>query len=319
MYRALLIAAFMLPAFAAAAERGPQPADPGGANRKLPVAADLSGEAGVPEGEWPSVIPPEVATRIRLSSSDLNRISCPSEIRDALTSTEKGVVIKITGKDAFVKFKVTKRGDKLVYATTPTELYVVCGDETYSMVALPQRIPSQTVRLSSGKEKKIKDNAALYAGLPFEKAMLKAIQDVYTEQIPDSYTVTRKERRFDSFRELRLALTRVVEVEGEGLRIKEYLVSPREGIKEFRMNEKMLIRPELAENPVAVSIERHILRPGDTTRAFVVEQRGERQGFSRKLESDLPVVDDAGKGDKTAPAKGGEKNMPDRREASDEK
>jgi len=35
----------------------------------------------------------------------LNRISCSSEIKDALTSTEKGVVIKITGKDAFVKFK----------------------------------------------------------------------------------------------------------------------------------------------------------------------------------------------------------------------
>lgn len=319
MYRVLIIAAIMAPVIATAADRGALPADPVDARQKHSPVADLKGDEGSPEGEWPTVIPPEVATKIRLSSSDLNRISCSSEIRDALTSTEKGVVIKITGKDAFVKFRVTKRGDKLVYSTTPTELYVVCGDETYSMVAVPQRIPSQTIRLSSGKEKKIRENATLYAGLPFEKMMLKAIQDVYTEQIPDSYTVTRTDQRFDSYREVRMVLKRVVDVEGEGLRIKEYQVSPKDGIKEFRMNEKMFIRAELAENPVAVSIERHILRPGDSTRAFVVEQRGERQGFSRKLESDLPVMEDAKPGARTSPAKGGERAAADRGEGGDER
>lgn len=317
MSRALIIAALMLPAIAAAADSDTKPADPGDPKHKLAAFTDL--KADEMEGEWPYVIPPEVATKIRLSSSDLNRISCSSEIRDALTSTEKGVVIKITGKDAFVKFKVTKRGDKLVYSTTPTELYVVCGDETYSMVAVPQRIPSQTIRLSSGKERKIKDNAALYSGLPFEKAMMKAIQDVYTEQIPDSYTVVNKDQRFDSYREVRMTLKKVVDVEGEGFRIKEYLVSPKDGIKEFKLNEKLFLRSELAENPVAISIERHIIRPGDSTRAFVVEQRGERQGFSRKLESDLPFVEHAGKQAKPSPAKGGGKSTADSLEGDDEK
>lgn len=319
MYRTLIIAAFMLPVTATAADLGAKPADPADARQKHSPVADMKEDAGGQEGEWPTIIPPEVATKIRLSSSDLNRISCSSEIKDALTSTEKGVVIKITGKDAFVKFKVTKRGDKLVYSTTPTELYVVCGDETYSMVAVPQRIPSQSIRLSSGKERKIRDNVALYAGLPFEKMMLKAIQDVYTEQIPDSYSVTKKDQRFDSYRELRMALKRVVEVEGEGLRIKEYLVSLKDGIKEFRMNEKMFIRPELADNPVAVSIERHILRPGDTTRVFVVEQRGERQGLTRKLESDLPAMEETRKPDKASTAKSGEKVTADKMEGDDEK
>ncbi|SNB45424.1 type-F conjugative transfer system secretin TraK [Geobacter sp. DSM 9736] len=314
MYRILIIAALMLPAIAVAADHVVMPFEPGATDRK--AALDVKSDETGAEGEWPMVVSPEVTTKIRLSSSDVNRISCSTVIRDALTSTEKGVVIKITGRDAFVKFKVTKRPDKMVYSTTPTELYVVCGDETYSMVAVPQRIPSQTIRLSSGKIRKMKDNAALYAGLPFEKMMLKAIQDVYTEQIPDSYTVTGKDQRFDSYRELRLVLKRVVDVEGEGLRIKEYLVSLKEGTKEFRMNEKMFIRTELVENPVAISIERHVLRPGDTTRAFVVEQRGERQGLSRKLESDLPVVEDTGKRQKT-PAKGGEEAA-DRREAEDE-
>ena len=319
MYRALIVAALMLPAIANAADRGSMAADPGDAKKKLVAVTDLKVDEGSPDGEWPTVIPPEVATKIRLSSSDLNRISCSSEIKDALTSTEKGVVIKITGKDAFVKFKVMKRGDKLVYSTTPTELYVVCGDETYSMVAVPQRVPSQTIRLSSGKDRKIKDNVALYSGLPFEKMMLKAIQDVYTEQISESYTVSKTDKRIDAYKEVRMVLKRVVDVEGEGLRIKEYLVSLKDGLKEFRMNEKMFIRTGLAENPVAISLERHILRPGDTIRAFVVEQRGERQGFSGKLESDLPVLENAKQDRKASPEKGAQKVPTEKQEGDDEK
>ena len=42
-------------------------------------------------GEFPSVVLPETTTRVRLSSSDLNRISCQSDIREVLTSSEKGL------------------------------------------------------------------------------------------------------------------------------------------------------------------------------------------------------------------------------------
>jgi len=319
MYRALIVAALLLPAIANSAERGAMAADHDDAKKKISVVSDLKDDDGSHEGEWPAVIPPEVTTKIRLSSSDLNRISCSSEIKDALTSTEKGVVIKITGKDAFVKFKVLKRGDKLAYSTTPTELYVVCGNDTYSMVAVPRRVPSQTIRLSSGKDRKIKDNAALYSGLPFEKMMLKAIQDVYTEQIPESYTVLRTDKRIEVYKEVRMVLKRVVDVEGEGLRIKEYLVTLKDGPTEFKMNEKMFIRTELAENPVAISLERHILRPGDTTRAFVVEQRGERLGFSGKLESDLPVLENTKQDRKASPEKGVQKVPIEKQEGDDEK
>jgi len=75
------------------------------------------------------------------------------------------------------------------------------------------------------KIEKSKTTPPLYSGLPFEKMMLKAIQDVYTEQIPDSYTVLKADKRFEAYKEIRIALKRVVDVEGEGLRIKEYLVS----------------------------------------------------------------------------------------------
>lgn len=284
----VLLAALLVPALLHAAEQS--------AIQKKRTTDDQAMEKPV-ESEFPTVVLPEATTTIRLSSSDLNRISCPAEIREALTSTEKGVTIKITGKDAFVKFKVTKKGDKLSYASTPTELYIVCGEETFSMIAFPQRIPSQSIRLSSGRERKIKDNLSLYAGLPFEKKLLRAIRDVYTENIPDSYSVVRKDKRFLMFREIALTLKRTVDIEGEGLRIKEYEANLRGETAEFRMNEKMFLRTELAENPVAVSLERHILRRGDTSRVFVVEQRAEKQE-SRKLAGELPVMDRSGSSQK---------------------
>lgn len=285
----VLLAALLVPALLHAADQS--------AIQKKRTIDDLAMEKPV-ESEFPTVVLPEATTTIRLSSSDLNRISCPAEIREALTSTEKGVTIKITGKDAFVKFKVTKKGDKLSYASTPTELYVVCGEETFSMIAFPQRIPSQIIRLSSGRERKIKDNLSLYAGLPFEKKLLRAIRDIYTENIPDSYSVVRKDKRFSMFREIALTLKRTVDIEGEGLRIKEYEAILRAETAEFRMNEKMFLRTELAENPVAVSLERHILRRGDTSRVFVVEQRADKQE-GRKLAGDLPVMDRSGNSQKT--------------------
>ncbi|MRR59027.1 MAG: hypothetical protein EG824_12565 [Deltaproteobacteria bacterium] len=306
----VLLAALLVPAILHAADQSAIP--------KKRTTDEQAMEKPV-ESEFPTVVLPEATTTIRLSSSDLNRISCPAEIREALTSTEKGVTIKITGKDAFVKFKVTKKGDKLSYASTPTELYVVCGEETFSMIAFPQRIPSQTIRLSSGRERKIKDNLSLYAGLPFEKKLLRAIRDVYTENIPDSYSVVRKEKRFLMFREIVLTLKRTVDIEGEGLRIKEYEANLRGEMSEFRMNEKMFLRTELAENPVAVSLERHILRQGDTSRVFVVEQRAEKQE-ARKLAGELPVMDHSGSSQK-AKQDSAQKTQPApaEQEADDEK
>lgn len=279
-----LLAALLAPTLVHATE-------PASLQKQKATAIEQSAEKPA-DGEFPTVVLPEATTSIRLSSSDMNRISCPSEIREALTSTEKGLTIKITGKDAFVKFKVTKKGDKFSYSTTPTELYVVCGEDTFSMIAFPQRIPSQTIRLTSGKERKIKDNLSLYAGLPFEKKVLKAIKDVFTENLPDSYSISRKEKRITSFREILLTLKRTVDIEGEGLRIKEYEATLRGEVPEFKMNEKLFLRTELAENPIAISLERHVLRSGDSSRVFVVEQRAEKLE-SRKLVGELPVMDGA--------------------------
>lgn len=227
--------------------------------------------------DGPVVVLPEVTTVVQLSSSDINRLVCPSEIKDVIYSKEKGLNVKITGKDAFAKFVLLKKSDgEKAYSVLPTEMFVVCGDDTFQLIAYPRRIPAQTIRLTSGKDKKIKANQELFAGLPFEKRILKAIKDVFTENIPDSFAVTKIDKKIGRFKEVEIIHRRSFDIEGEGLRVLEYEITPKEGIKQFKLNEKLFIKKDFAENPVAISLEKHILRQGDMSRLFIVEQRPEK-------------------------------------------
>jgi len=220
---------------------------------------------------------PEITTPVDMSATDLNRINCPAEIKDALTSTEKGVIVKIAGKDAFVKFKVIKTPEgKFKYSATPTEIFVVCGENTYSLIALPKKIPSQIIRLGSGAEKKIQENQSIYGSLPFEKKVIRAIKDIYTEQIPDSYAVTPTNQIIGNYQEFSVLSRRSVDIEGEGLRVVEMEVTLKPGNRQFKLNEKFFLNKQFTTNPVAISLEKQVLSPGENVRVFVVEQRPEK-------------------------------------------
>lgn len=248
-------------------------------------------EAGVAL-DAPMTVLPETTTVVKLSSSDLNRFICSDDdAKDARTSEEKGLMIdKINGRDVFVKFKLHKRSDgKLSYSTTPTELFIKCGAETFSMVAFPDKVPTQTIRLASGRRSKIEANGSLYAGMPFEKRIMRVIKEVYADQIPESYMVTLQNKVDMSFKGLVIALRREVDVEGEGVRVKEYAISLRQGQQAFKLSEKAFLRKEFALNPVAVSIDRHHIRPGDTARMFIVEQQQDKQSGGGGLQ--LPALD----------------------------
>ena len=242
-----------------------------------PAVANTPSAAGqlATPGEYSSipadslaVVPPEVATPVYLSSSDINRIVCPSYIKDVIYSKEKGLTVKIEGQNAFVKFLVTKEGDKDNYSTTPTELYVLCGKETYNLIALPKRIPSRTVTLSGG-DRKASKNSSLFDGIPFEKKILSIIKDVYTENIPDSFTVKNEDRPFNLYKGLRLTLIRTVRVEGEGFRVKEFTAQAAQTID---LSEEDFLKTEITSGPVAIAIDKLRLSPGDTARILIVER-----------------------------------------------
>ena len=229
-----------------------------------------------PEIAFSGTILPEMTTKVRMSNSDVNRIVCPGNIKDVIFSREKGLTVKIDGHNAFVKFLITKKRNRKTYVTTPSEVYVVCAGDVYSIIAVPKRIPAQTIRLSSGRKKRIKENNLLFSGLAFETRILSLIRSVYTEEIPDSFDVELTDKKYSLFEDIGLTLRRIVTVEGEGLRVKEYIAEMlqnggRSSAKEIELSEKNFLKTELTVNPIAISIDRMNLKKGDTARVFIVE------------------------------------------------
>jgi conjugal transfer pilus assembly protein TraK len=225
---------------------------------------------------------PEVAQPVELSSSDVNRITCQGEIKDVVYSREKGITVKFSGRDAFVKFRTGLKDGKTTYSTTPSEIFVVCGDNVYSLIAVPKRIPARSIRLSPGKTENIRKNRSLFGALPFEKKILSAIRSLYTEEIPESFTVSTPNKRIDLFRDLDLVLARVAVVEGEGIQVKEYRGALAGGDKDrIELGERDFLRNEISIDPIAVSLDRLVLKKGEILRAFVVEPHREEPGDER--------------------------------------
>ena len=218
---------------------------------------------------------PEVSTRIVLSNSDVNRVICPEPIKDAVYSTEKGIKVTLTENNGWVKFLVMKKDGHDLYASSPVELYLICGDSIYSIIAVPKRIPSQTVMLSPGKSN-IKKNMALMGELPLEKRVISLIKSAYTDSIPDSFTVINNAKSYTIFTDLDVMLKRSVVVEGEGLQLKEFHIrlKNQSQLASVNLKEKDFLKKELTKKALAVSIDLHNLTRGELSRVFVVERTG---------------------------------------------
>ncbi len=222
-----------------------------------------------------SAILPEVTTAVDLSNTDVNRITCPGEITDLIFSSEKGVEGHFTGNNAFVKFKLKKTGHEEIYSNRPTELFVVCNGSVYTLIATPKRIPSVTLRLSAGSGNNIKKNMDHYEGLPFEKRILRLIREAYLGEYPKSYRMTAANVQVNLSADLQVTLKRVVDVEGQGFRLKEYHVTATPEVDEARIaiEEKDFLRADIGEKIIAVAVERQTLAPSESTRVFVVEKK----------------------------------------------
>lgn len=219
-------------------------------------------------------VSPEVATQVRLSNSDINRVICPVDIKDAVYSEEKGVMVNLSGKNAFVKFLVAKKDGKEMYSSIPSELYFVCDGAVYTMIAMPSRIPAQTVQLVPGKTGMAKKNMELYGELPFEKKIITIVKRVYTNDAPDSFTKTVVGKKMEVFKDVEVILRATYAIEGEGVRVKEYEVriAPTSTLESISFKESDFLRTDISLHPVAVSVESMTLKKGETSRVFVVER-----------------------------------------------
>ena len=232
----------------------------------------------------PTVAPDQLTT-VRLSNSDMNRISCPGPISDVLSSSEKGVVITITGNDAFIKFKV-QSGDPPLYRETPTELFVVCQGSTYSLVGLPQRIPAQTIRLSPPQRDAVEQNRARFEGLPFEQRLVRLVQDLQRFPLPESFEQQELHDPPKRYQELLITPLRRISVPGEGFVAYRYRLTAQTPVTVL---EQTLLEQRLVPNPVAIALEKEQLEAGESIELLIIAQRHGKQGAVEPLIG-LPAI-----------------------------
>ncbi|MDA8165439.1 MAG: type-F conjugative transfer system secretin TraK [Desulfobacteraceae bacterium] len=240
------------------------------------LPAPAAAQAAPPEPQFAEgPVLPEVVTAVELSNRDVNRISCPGRLKDVTTSEEKGVQVKIVGGDAFVKFLVRKTGEEKTYAATPTEFFAVCDDSVYQLIGFPKDIPSRTVRLGAGMKDAVKANLERFQSMAVEEKASRLVREAYRGDFPESYTVRRTEIPVGGYRDLRITLREVVDVEGEGLRLKKYeLEGAAPGLE---LTEKQFAGPAFGENIIFIALEDlRLAAAGDRTNLYVVETRQER-------------------------------------------
>jgi len=230
-------------------------------------------QKAVEEVQSPTIVTPEIPMAVRVSARDINRVTCQAgEIKDIVYSKEKGMSVSFSGKDAYVKYKYIKKDNKTIYPSV-TEMYIICGDSTYNLIAVPEFIPSKTIQLSTGDNEKIRKNKYYFSGMSSEKKIMTMIKAVYADDIQESFTVEKQVfNDISQYEELFITPTRTVTASGEGIKISEYIIRVKENSKkqEVELDERDFI--DIASNPIALAIDKIRIRKGDTARMFICEQ-----------------------------------------------
>ncbi|MBV5341784.1 MAG: type-F conjugative transfer system secretin TraK [Deltaproteobacteria bacterium] len=223
-----------------------------------------------------SFIAPEVPTIVQLSNRDINRIVCSGPMSDLIFSEEKGVTGQFSGNNAFIKFRAEEINGLLVYAETPSELFVVCNGAVYTLIAEPHEISSVTLHLAAPAKDVFKKNIDHYKNMPLEKQVLQIIKEGYEGGYPSSYKVSNADTLIPLCGDLNVNLMQTVDVEGVGLRLKQFKVASTKN-EPVEVDEKTFLSLGISESILAVAIEDHILTTGEATRVFVVEKREQSQ------------------------------------------
>ncbi len=218
------------------------------------------------------MIQAEIPTAVELSNMDINRIVCPGPMNDLIFSQEKGMTGHFSGNNAFIKFQIEDDGDEFIYAERQSELFVVCNNVVYTLLVTPSDIPSVTLRLASPIGESFKQNIDHFKKMPLEKQALQIIREAYNGTYPASYRISQPTRTVPLAPGLEAKLIQIVDVDGVGLRLSKYLVKSH-AQDPIEVDEKVFLSSSFSESIIAIAVEDHRLHPGQSTEAFVVDQK----------------------------------------------
>ena len=242
---------------------------------RLPVSEEELKEGKVVSGVY-YVVTPEKTTMINMSNVDINRIVCPVDVQDVVYSEEKGVKVKVLGRNVFVKFQVRKvvegEKEKVEYSTTPVDIHVVCNGKVFPIIAVPKRIPSVLVYLED-KEAEIKERLEESKELSYEEKLARIVKEFFTGNVPLNAEFIKDEKKFHLYKNLVIDKKGTYVLEGEGIQVSFFEITYN-GEKLFvDLNERMFLKKELTARPLAVSLDRLKLKKGEKAVLLIIEKR----------------------------------------------
>ena len=221
----------------------------------------------------PVTVHPERTIWIKISSTDINRIVCTSgAITDVNYSQEKGVKVKISGSQAYLKLQamVDKSGE-LQYSTVPVDVYVTCGGDTYGFIGRPLKIPSKTIYLVNPK-KKIQEDMDTFRKSNIDQAVKQVLERVFQDAIPGSW-LKEKNMQVQSPPGFVIEPIQSWKIPGVGILVR---LLQLESLEKASIDERFMLDQGITINPVAISLEKHDLLPGEATRAVILEKFHDR-------------------------------------------
>ena len=240
----------------------------------IPLEGELI-EGRVIPGVYYSVTP-EKTTMVDMSNIDINRIVCPVSVQDVVYSSEKGVVVKVIGRNVFVKFQAKKivegTEEKVVYSTLPVDIHVVCNNKVFSIIANPKPIPAALVYLRD-KEAEIKSHLQEVEGLSYEERLALLVKQIFSGQPPLGSEFVEDEKQFSLYKDLTIRKKGLYVIEGEGIQVSYFEISYNGDEPFIDLNERMFLKQELTARPLAVSLDKLKLKKGEKAILLIIEKR----------------------------------------------
>jgi hypothetical protein len=190
---------------------------------------------------------------VKVSARDLNRITAPAPILKVYTS--KAIDVKIDRSEAFIK----------IPPDTPDaiELYLVTEEKTYTLMLIPLPIPAQTIRISGVREAGLSSKER---SLPYVEEIKELFRAAVSGETPPGYESTPLPEGSDLCPYVECSLIPLQQIAGSHLKAVIYfLKNPTSKLQAYQEESFS------GKGIKAVSLERHQLEPGGSTRLFRVE------------------------------------------------
>lgn len=217
---------------------------------------------------------PEKMYFVRLSGVDINRVVCPTEVENVIYSEEKGIKVAISGRNVFIKYLMQKAGDEIEISRTPVDIYIVCGRKVYSMIAFPERIPGVLIYLED-KELELKRKLETSKGTYIENRIIDIIRSIFSGKPVEGANLKYVDRDINIFNEISIRERANYELDFEGLTIRYFEITSRSD-KDIRLTERQFLHSKITTNPLALSLEKLVLKPGERTFLIVIERTSSR-------------------------------------------